>query len=273
MVAGGVGEVGSYVKDDVIQLAQDSGLNLKDATSLYNAGTKAFSAGVTSEVTGRGDFATSFANSVVGSSIDYGSRSLNNTIDEQFKTASTDWNEKDNKETPIDLAVTGAGIPDDIITAVKVSDIGVDTKPVDVPKEDYAENKIIDDAITATTTPEVTMAQAPKAETAEQITKAETPPAPAEAVAQTEPVGGLSALAEPQKPVDLSSITSPITTATPETPVISEAPIATNLLTTPTDQPVPAGGLSAVKTADDKMAEAQGFKATEQRPNQDWDYV
>jgi hypothetical protein len=263
MVAGGVGEVGSYVKDDVIQLAQDSGLNLKDATSLYNAGTKAFSAGVTSEVTGRGDFATSFANSAVGSSIDYGSRSLNNTIDEQFKTASTDWNEKNNKETPIDLAVTGAGIPDDIITAVKVSDIGVDTKPVDVPKEDYAENKIIDDAITATTTPEVTLAQAPKAETAEQITKAETPPAPAEAVAQTEPVGGLSALAEPQKPVDLSSITSPITTATPETPVISEAPIATNLLTTPTDQPVPAGGLSAVKTADDKMAEAQGFKATD----------
>jgi len=263
MIAGGVSEVSSYVKDDVIQLAQDSGFNLKEATSFYNAGTKALSAGVVSEVTGSGDFATSFANSAVGSSIDYGTRSLNTSIDEQFNTASTEWNAQDDKKTPIDLAITGAGIPDDIVATVAVSDIGIDTKPVNVPKEDYAENTVIDEALATPVIPQVTLAQAPQAETAEEITKEEEPLEPAEATAQIEPVGGLASLSEPQNPVDLPDITSPVATATPETPVISEAPIASDLLTTSTDQPIPVGGLNALKTADDKMAEAQGFKATD----------
>jgi hypothetical protein len=126
MVSGGVSEVASYVKPDVIQLAQESGLDLKDATAVYNAGTRAFSAGVTSEVTGRGDFATSFTNSAVGSGIDYGARSLNQTIDEQFRTAATDWNEKDKEGEPIDVATVGAGIPNSVVSEVQLSDIGVD---------------------------------------------------------------------------------------------------------------------------------------------------
>ena len=123
LVAGGVTEVGDFVKDDIIQLAQDNGLDLRDATAVYNAGTKAVTAGVTSEITGKGDFITSFTNSAVGSGVDAGTRSLNVTIDEQFNTAATSWDEEGEK---VDTTVTGAGIPDDIVGQVTVSSIGVD---------------------------------------------------------------------------------------------------------------------------------------------------
>lgn len=126
MVQGGVGEVASYVKPDIIELAMDSGLDLREATSVFNAGTRAFSAGITSEVTGRGDFATSFTNSAIGSSIDAGTRSLNATIDEQFRTAATDWNEKEPEGEPVEVATTGAGIPDEIVGQVTVSGYGVE---------------------------------------------------------------------------------------------------------------------------------------------------
>ena len=126
MVQGGVGEVASYVKPDIIELAMDSGLDLRDATSVFNAGTRAFSAGITSEITGRGDFATSFTNSAIGSSIDAGTRSLNATIDEQFRTAATDWNEKEPEGEPVEVATTGAGIPDEIVGQVTVSGYGVE---------------------------------------------------------------------------------------------------------------------------------------------------
>ena len=131
MVQGGVGEVASYVKPDIIELAMDSGLDLRDATSVFNAGTRAFSAGITSEITGRGDFATSFTNSAIGSGIDAGTRSLNNTIDEQFASAATNWNEKDKEGETIDTTATGAGIPNDVVGQVTVSSIGFDTKADD----------------------------------------------------------------------------------------------------------------------------------------------
>jgi hypothetical protein len=123
LVAGGVTEVGDFVKDDIIQLAQDNGLDLRDATAVYNAGTKAVTAGVTSEITGKGDFITSFTNSAVGSGVDAGTRSLNVTIDEQFNTASTSWDEEGEK---VDTTVTGAGIPNELVGQVTVSGIGVD---------------------------------------------------------------------------------------------------------------------------------------------------
>jgi hypothetical protein len=126
MVSGGVREVASYVKPDIIEMAMDNGLDLKDANTLYNAGTRAVSAGITSEITGNNDFATSFTNSAVSSGIDYGVREVNETIDEQFRTAATSWNEKDKQGEPIDVSITGAGIPNDIVSQVAVSDIGVD---------------------------------------------------------------------------------------------------------------------------------------------------
>jgi hypothetical protein len=124
LVSAGVGEVASYVKDDVIQMAQDSGLDLRDATAVYNAGTRAVSSGVSAEITGRGDFATAFTNSAIGSGVDAGTRSLNATIDEQFRTAATDWNEKEKESEPVEVSTTGAGIPDGIVNQVEVSEIG-----------------------------------------------------------------------------------------------------------------------------------------------------
>jgi hypothetical protein len=186
MVAGGVGEVASYVQDDVIQLGLDNGLDLRDATSVYNAGVKAVSAGVTSEVTGKGDFVTSFTNSAVGSGVDAGTRSLNVTIDEQFNTAATSWDEEGEK---VDTTVTGAGIPDDIVGQVTVSSIGVDatadtniidTKTdstvdtsnvlADTTTDDSGETAVSDVSVLPTTTANTatsdttTLAQAPTAE-------------------------------------------------------------------------------------------------------------
>lgn len=126
LVSGGVTEVASYVQPDIITLAMDSGLDLNQATSVFNAGVKAVSAGVTSEVTGRGDFVTSFTNSAIGSTVDAGTRTLNTTIDQQFNTAATGWNETSDDGNTVDTTVVGGGIPDNLVTEVKVSDIGVD---------------------------------------------------------------------------------------------------------------------------------------------------
>jgi hypothetical protein len=126
LVAGGVGEVASYVQDDIVQLALDSGLDLNDANSVFKAGVKAVSAGVTSEVTGQGDFVTSFTNSAIVSGVDAGTRTLNTTIDQQFNTAATGWNDTSDDGDTVDTTITGAGIPNNLVTEVKVSDIGVD---------------------------------------------------------------------------------------------------------------------------------------------------
>lgn len=185
MVSGGVSEVASYVKPDVIELAQESGLDLKQSTALYNAGTRAFSAGVTSEVTGRGDFATSFTNSAVGSGVDYGARSLNETIDEQFKTAAINWNEKDKEGEPIDVATVGAGIPNSVVSEVELSDIGVDndagtfdvasvlnesdeTKDVNNTSSSYTGERAVSDIPVL---PDTELAQAPQGETVDNFSE------------------------------------------------------------------------------------------------------
>ena len=282
LVAGGVGEVGSYVKDDVIQLAQDSGLDLKDATSLYNAGTRAVTAGVTSEVTGRGDFITSFTNSAIGSGVDAGTRSLNNTIDEQFRTAATDWNEKNSEGSPIEVAITGAGIPNDVVSQVQVSDIGVDN----TPDETSNASTLFDNTQGQPATSNISvlqdsgLAQAPEGETENDFAElfgaqpnavnktavagatgdatdvpesvsdiAETLPNVEGAVASTEPQGALSTMAGSTTPAALS-----------------EAPVSENLLTAGLSAEQPAGGLNAVSqptTPEEKMASSMGLKPTD----------
>jgi hypothetical protein len=310
MVSGGVSEVASYVKDDVIDLAQESGLDLKDATAVYNAGTRAFSAGVTSEVTGRGDFATSFTNSAVGSGIDYGARELNETIDKQFKTAATDWNKKDKEGEPIDVATVGAGIPNSVVTEVQLSDIGVDndagtfdtasvladsqdTRDVNNTSSSYTGEKAVSDI---SVLPETQLAQAPQGETIDNFSELadiekmfeqkpnllqatnEVPQSvidiaqeiPEENTSAVEPQGALASMSAPPiseapPPIDLSTIGDVVPTTTAP-PVISEAPVSTDLLTEglkPTEAPV--GGLNAMaeKAPEQKMAEAQGLKATD----------
>ena len=307
MIAGGVSEVGDYVKPDIIELAQESGLDLKGATSLYNAGTKAFSSGITAEVTGRGDFATSFANSAVGSGVDAGTRSLNSTIDEQFATAAFNWNKEDKTGETIDTAATGAGIPNEIVSEVTVSGYGVDNLPdtidnavvladsgdageVNNATSSYTGEKAVSDIAVL---PETQLAEAPVGETetdfaelmgagkpvsgdavvadiyggasdvpesvvdiAEALPVEETP-----AVSPVEsPVGGLTAMADATVlPIDLDAN---------KPAVVSEAPVAENLLTAGLAPEQPVGGLNAVSqpaeaTPEAKMATSMGLKATD----------
>jgi hypothetical protein len=286
MVAGGVSEVASYVKPDIIELAQESGLNLQEANTLYNAGTRAFSAGITAEVSGNNDFATAFTNSAISSGVDSGVRSLNATIDEQFKTAATEWNKNDDGET-IDTAITGAGIPNETVDEVAVSNIGVQNEPDTstfasaeiLPSEES--NPIYDfDA-----RPETLLADAPEAESAFDLAGLLESPSTEETNADAllelasndiidygepesldedntlmagapEPKGALASMTSTPS-VDLSSFDQPA--------VVSEAPIANDLLTAGLAKEEPVGGLNAVAqvSPDQKMAADQGFKATD----------
>jgi hypothetical protein len=317
MVSGGVSEVASYVKPDVIELAMESGLDLQDANAVFSAGTRAFSSGITSEITGRGDFATSFANSAVGSGVDYGVREVNESIDKQFRTAATDWNEKDKEGEPVSVATTGAGIPDEVVGQVTVSGYGVenDAGTFDTASvlADYDETAGVNNATSSYTgeTPTSEIAILPDSETLPEIEVRrgeifadapqaegeidfaellgeETPassntllaqapagdedvpesvidiaeglPSEAPAVVPTEPVGGLNALADASVPaIDLD---------TSKPAVVSEAPVAQDLLTAGLASDQPAGGLNAVAQAEQatpeaKMATSMGLKPTD----------
>jgi hypothetical protein len=89
---------------------------------------------------------------------------------------------------------------------------------------------------------------------------AEALPAEAPAVASTEPVGGLNALAEAShQQVDLDT-TKPA--------VVSEAPVSANLMTAGLASDQPVGGLNAVaqaeqQTPEAKMASSMGLKPTD----------
>jgi hypothetical protein len=301
MVAGGVGEVASYVKPDVIDLAMESGLDLRDATALYNAGTRAFSAGISSEITGQNDFTTSFTNSAIGSGIDYGARELNSTIDQQFRTAATDWNEKDRQGEPVDVSTTGAGIPNEVVGQVTVSGYGVendagtfdiasvlaeseDSKDANNASSSYFGEKATSDV---STLPETQLSQAPQGETVYDFASlydqepesedalfagaptdanipesvvdiAESLPVDEGPVGPVEPKGALATMAEAPV-VDLDT-TKPA--------VVSEAPVATDLITSGLAAEKPEGGLNAIAptaetTPEQKMANSMGFKPTD----------
>lgn len=286
LVSGGVSEVSSYVKPEIIQMAQDSGLDLKDANAVFNATKRALSAGITSEITGKNDFATAFTSSAIGSGVDSGVNSLNKTIDQQFKTAATDWDKRDKESSPIEIAITGAGIPNSLVNEVQVSDIGFansapEEQPAEVkkPNVDLTPNTVLKKA------PEVedaniSLDSAPKAEDVskfsdlvdlsqpqedvlgekipEDLTEVGIEPQPQE-VTDLTPKGGLAAVSDV---LDLSKIgEEPV--AASATPVISEAPIGQSL--TATGLAPEAGGLNAmaVKPPEEKMAESQGLKATD----------
>ena len=294
MVAGGVREVGNYVKPDIIALAQDSGLDLQDANTVYNATTRAFSAGITSEITGKNDFATSFTNSAIGSGVDYSVRELNESIDKQFRTAATDWNEKDKEGEPVSVATTGAGIPNEVVGQVTVSGYGVDNTPNTVDTATVlADSQDAREANNATSSytgeratsdisilPETQLAEAPKAETATDF---------AELIGAEKPTSSDSVLAEspvtttdvPESVIDiaeslpeeappvastepmgglnaLADATTPIVDLDTTKPaVVSEAPIAQNLTTAGLAADQPVGGLNAVAQAEQQAPEAK----------------
>jgi hypothetical protein len=246
---------------------------------------------------------TSFTNSAVGSGIDYGARSLNATIDEQFRTAATDWNDKDKQGEPVDVSTTGAGLPNDIVPQVELSDIGVDN---DAGTFDVA--KVLDDSqrenlnnasssytggtstsdVAASLDAKVRLGDAPDAETVLDFAGfagAETPVSSESVLGETANLpesvidiaedlpedAPLVASAEPVGGLNaLVETPTPIVDLDATKPtVVSEAPIAQDLLTGNLAQDKtaeqPAGGLNAVapQTAVDKMASSFNFKPTD----------
>jgi len=130
VISSGVGEVAEYVKPEVMEMAQENGFDLKTANQVLTDTSKAVSAGISAEVTGKNDFATAFANSAISSTVDAGSRSLNKTIDEQFSTAAKKWDEETPDAPPVNTEVVGAGIPPQLVSEVQLSDIGFDSQPM-----------------------------------------------------------------------------------------------------------------------------------------------
>ena len=285
LVQGGVGEVADFVKPDIVNLAMDNGLDLKDATSVYNSTVKAVSSGVTSAVRG-GDFTTSFTNSVVGSGINAGVNSVNATIDQQFNSIASGW-DKDGEK--VDTTVTGAGIPDGLVKEVQVSDIGVDTSTSTSTFDSAtilgdASTKTVDSDVVVTPktgdstnepTGSVTVTQAPTGETTsdfqdlltttgstsdDSVLTAAPVTLPNDVVDIADSLTGDStenkvAVADGIPTGALASVSDALQTTTlpvdlgQSTAVISDAPIAGNLLTTGLAQDQPTGGLNAVSTA------------------------
>jgi hypothetical protein len=296
LVAGGIGEVGDYVKPDIIDLAMESGLDLREATSVYNAGTRAFSAGVASEITGKGDFATSFTNSAIGSSIDAGARSLNSTIDEQFASAAYEWNKEDPDGETIDTTAVGAGIPNELVGQVTVTGYGVDNGSDDLDTASVLDDYYQDDSSGQTATsgistmPEVDLADAPQGETTydfADLLGEETPESDntlfagvtdgadvpdnvvdiAENFTGEEPQGTVTVESAEPKGALATMSEAPVTDLDTTAPaVVSEAPVGENLLTAGLAQDKPEGGLNAVSptaTPQDKMASSMGIKPTD----------
>jgi len=294
LVSAGVSEVASYVKDDVIQLAQESGLDLTDATTLYNAGTRALSSGITSEITGKGDFATAFTNSAISSGVNYGTKSLNTTIDEQFKNVATEWDKKKEGE-PLNLDVTGAGIPNELVSEVQLSDSGVNNTAETV--DSNVEAKPAGEEATSDIAVLPPLTEAPTGETVTDFADLVLPPSTKETVtdfsdladrpASDEPVstdipasvGDIEAAlpipeAEPKSPLETMAPPVELPAVVPEAPVATdllttglapEAPVATDLLTTGLAPEAPVGGLNAVAptTPEAKMASSMGLKPTD----------
>lgn len=143
VVGAGVGEVSDFVSEEV----------LTDFPDLGQVGTiaeKALTAGVTAELTGRGDFDTAFTNSMINGTANLGANYAVSSISDQFKaTTTTEFeivgSEEGNEETrelltsELDTSWaetsgvmgTGAGIPDEIVDEVEVSDLGYETPNVD----------------------------------------------------------------------------------------------------------------------------------------------
>lgn len=120
-----------FVKDDVLALAEENGIDIKTANNFILGTNRAISAGVSAEISG-GDFATAFTNSVAVQSVNAGTNYAANSIGDQFKSVGEGWDlaeeeSKEGYETTITADMTGAGIPDDMVSQVEVTDMGYDS--------------------------------------------------------------------------------------------------------------------------------------------------
>ncbi len=83
-----VGEfTNEFIKPGVQEMLADSGLEPSTVNRLVSEGTRAVSAGIGAELTGRGDFDDAFVNSIQNSTINAGTNYAMNSIGDQFRTA------------------------------------------------------------------------------------------------------------------------------------------------------------------------------------------
>lgn len=144
LVNSSVGEfTNEFITPGIQDMLADSGLEAGTINTLVKSGTQAVSSGLTAELTGRGDFDDAFINSVQNSTINLGTNYAVNTIGDQFRSVEEGLNtvskEKEEEsdllnfddyfalDTTRDSDSTGAGIPDDLVEEVAVSDTGTDT--------------------------------------------------------------------------------------------------------------------------------------------------
>ena len=134
-----------FIKPEVQDMLADSGFEASTINTIVNEGTRAVSAGITSEITDRGDFNDAFVNSLQNSTINIGTNYAVNTISEQFEKAEIGWSkveeesaEEDDRDllsfddyfamdTTRSIDTTGAGIPDELVEDVQVADDFYDT--------------------------------------------------------------------------------------------------------------------------------------------------
>jgi hypothetical protein len=144
IVNSSVGEfTNEFIAPGVQDMLSDSGLETSTINSIVKEGTRAVSAGLTAEITGRGDFDDAFINSVQNSTINVGTNYAVNTIGDQFRSTEqglqTVEKEKETEsdllsfddyfalDTTRDTDTTGAGIVDSLVEEVAVSDTGTDS--------------------------------------------------------------------------------------------------------------------------------------------------
>jgi len=154
VVGAGVGEISDFVSEEVLT-------DLPDMGQFGTIAEKALTSGVTAELTGRGDFDTAFTNSMINGTANLGANYAVSSISEQFNaTATTEFeivqSEEGNEEARATLLTelddswaetsgvrgTGAGIPDEIVDMVEVSDLGYESPNVN-------EDPMIEEAMSA----------------------------------------------------------------------------------------------------------------------------
>jgi hypothetical protein len=88
IVGSGVKEAVDYVRPEIAGVIQKAGVNdSKAINKIIATGTNALAVGLTSQITGRGDFDTAFTNSLVSQTLNAGKDYLKNSVRNEFNSA------------------------------------------------------------------------------------------------------------------------------------------------------------------------------------------
>jgi hypothetical protein len=141
IVNSGVSEfTNEFIQPNVQDMLADTGFDPKTVNMIGRETGRAFSAGLTSEILGRGDFDDAFQTSIQNSTINIGTDYAANTISNEFKEIERGWETVDQNsdkederdlldfgdfrsmETTAETDATGAGIPDSLVEDVQAAE-------------------------------------------------------------------------------------------------------------------------------------------------------